>query len=250
MGGGSLKGGGEKALTGSGIGEKGKAAEKAVVKARPKAKTPEEAVAHKLVDQAVGAKGERRAAALKELQDTKGVAFTEGLLLAIAEMDVEGRKAAREALAGRLTRMKAPTLKTYLKDQEVELRRAAALAIASREEKALIPDLIPLLEDPEGLVTAAAAATRDPTLSPEATGLKPGEPISAKVTTKEDIGSPKAAMTFDFSKQITTRFSHPTREAFDFEWLLEVGAITSTVFETVGKKDLAYYLPLCVADDA
>ncbi len=49
----------------------------------------------------------------------------------------------------------------------------------------------------------ASAATRDPTLSPEATGLKPGEPISAKVTTKEDIGSPKAAMTFDFSKQVT-----------------------------------------------
>jgi len=49
----------------------------------------------------------------------------------------------------------------------------------------------------------APAATRDPTLSPEATGLKPGEPISAKVTTKVDIGSPKAAMTFDFSKQVT-----------------------------------------------
>jgi len=49
----------------------------------------------------------------------------------------------------------------------------------------------------------APAATRDPTLSPEATGLKPGEAISAKFTTKEDIGSPKAAMTFDFSKQVT-----------------------------------------------
>jgi hypothetical protein len=49
----------------------------------------------------------------------------------------------------------------------------------------------------------APAATRDPTLSPDATGLKPGEPISAKVTTKVDIGSPKAAMTFDFSKQVT-----------------------------------------------
>jgi hypothetical protein len=49
----------------------------------------------------------------------------------------------------------------------------------------------------------ADAPARDPTLSQAATGLKPGEPISAKVTTKEDITNPKAEMTFDFSKQIT-----------------------------------------------
>jgi hypothetical protein len=49
----------------------------------------------------------------------------------------------------------------------------------------------------------ADARARDPILGQDATGLKPGEPISAKLTTKEDITNPQAEMTFDFSKQIT-----------------------------------------------
>jgi hypothetical protein len=49
----------------------------------------------------------------------------------------------------------------------------------------------------------ADAGVRDPILGEDTTGLKPGEPISAKRTTKEDIANPKAEMTFDFSKQIT-----------------------------------------------
>src|SRR5262249_7216495 len=53
-----------------------------------------------------------------------------------------------------------------------------------------------------GAKTAAAAAPA-PALSPEKTGLKPGEQISARKTIKEDIMSPKASMTFDFSKQVT-----------------------------------------------
>jgi hypothetical protein len=49
----------------------------------------------------------------------------------------------------------------------------------------------------------ADAGARDPILGQDATGLKPGELISAKRTTKEDITNPQAEMTFDFSKQIT-----------------------------------------------
>jgi len=49
----------------------------------------------------------------------------------------------------------------------------------------------------------ADAGARDPILGQDATGLKPGEPICAKLTTKQDIANPQAEMTFDFSKQIT-----------------------------------------------
>jgi hypothetical protein len=49
----------------------------------------------------------------------------------------------------------------------------------------------------------ADARARDPILGQDATGLKPGESISAKLTTKQDITNPRAEMTFDFSKQIT-----------------------------------------------
>lgn len=50
---------------------------------------------------------------------------------------------------------------------------------------------------------AAVAGSRDPVLGQDATGLKPGEQISAKLTTKQDITKPQAEMTFDFSKKIT-----------------------------------------------
>jgi hypothetical protein len=49
----------------------------------------------------------------------------------------------------------------------------------------------------------ADARARDPILGQDATGLKPGETISAKLTTKQDITNPQAEMTFDLSKQIT-----------------------------------------------
>ncbi len=53
-----------------------------------------------------------------------------------------------------------------------------------------------------GAKTADAPA-RNLILSQNATGLKPGESISAKRTEKQDITNAKAEMTFDFSKQIT-----------------------------------------------
>lgn len=49
----------------------------------------------------------------------------------------------------------------------------------------------------------AGAGARDPILGQDATGLKPGEQISAKLTTKQDITKPQAEMSFDFPKKVT-----------------------------------------------
>ena len=64
----------------------------------------------------------------------------------------------RDALAARLARMKANTLKNYLEDEDAEIRRAAALACATKDTKEHIPALIRLLSDPEPVVLRAAHA--------------------------------------------------------------------------------------------
>ncbi len=77
-----------------------------------------------------------------------------------AEKAEGDRKAeARAALAERLCRMTAPTLRGMLKANEVELRRgAAALACAMKDDKDHIVDLIGALEDKEGDAVRAAHA--------------------------------------------------------------------------------------------
>src|SRR5262249_40686681 len=65
---------------------------------------------------------------------------------------------ARDALADRLTRMTANTLREKLRDEDVEVRRAAALACAMKDDRAQVPALIELLEDREPLVVRAARA--------------------------------------------------------------------------------------------
>ncbi len=55
----------------------------------------------------------------------------------------------------------------------------------------------------QSVTDAKTADARPPILGQDATGLKPGETISAKLTTKQDITNPQSEMTFDFSKQIT-----------------------------------------------
>ena len=108
------------------------------------------------------APAERRGQLIEKYRDGKGVTFTEALAGAIPQMAGEGKDKAREALAERLTRMKADTLVRYFQDQDAEIRRAAALAAAMKEDKTLIPALILLLEDPEPAVTRAAhAALKD-----------------------------------------------------------------------------------------
>jgi len=108
------------------------------------------------------APAERRGPLIEKYRDGKGVTFTEALAGAIPRMDGEAKSKARDALAERLTRMKADTLVRYFQDQDAEIRRAAALAAAMKEDKALIADLIPLLEDSEPTVARAAhAALKD-----------------------------------------------------------------------------------------
>jgi len=93
---------------------------------------------------------------LERLRDSKGVEFTGALAVAIPHLEGEIKNEARHALTQRLTRFKAESLATYLKDVEPEIRRAAALAVGSKDSKELIPNLILLLKDPEPVVRPAA----------------------------------------------------------------------------------------------
>jgi hypothetical protein len=115
-----------------------------------------EAESARLARSLVEAKGGERERVLGELRTGKGVQYTEALAMAIPQLDAEGKRQARAALADRLTRMKAETLGTYLGDDEAEIRRAAALAAAMKDCKMLIPKLIPLLADKEPSVVRAA----------------------------------------------------------------------------------------------
>ncbi len=95
---------------------------------------------------------------LKKLRDTKGPVHTQALLTAVSRLDGERRKAAREALAERLTRMTPATLRAMAAAEDAELRRAAVLAMAMKDDKAHIPDLIAALSDEEDMVVRAARA--------------------------------------------------------------------------------------------
>jgi hypothetical protein len=96
--------------------------------------------------------------ALATLRDGKGSAYTQALVLATVKLDGERKKAAREALAERLTRMTATTLREMVKNEEPELRRAAVLAMAMKDDKEHVTDLVVALNDPEESVIRAARA--------------------------------------------------------------------------------------------
>jgi HEAT repeat protein len=69
---------------------------------------------------------------------------------------------ARDALAERLARMTAATLRDKLQDEAPEIRRAAALACAVKADKQFLPDLVTLLADRQETVARAAhAALKD-----------------------------------------------------------------------------------------
>jgi hypothetical protein len=93
-----------------------------------------------------------------KLKDGKGSEYTEALASAIPQLPGELRLKARDALAERLARMKATTLRDKMQDEDAEVRRAAAMACYMREERSLIPDLIALLEDKDAVVGRAALA--------------------------------------------------------------------------------------------
>jgi hypothetical protein len=174
IGGGGLRDGPSANLKPTGIGEKGRADSPArpstSVKrpesperptTKPAERTPsraEDTPATRMGDELVRSRGEERSGLLKKMRDSKGVEYTEALLVAIPRLDAEGRREARYALAKRFTRMTETTLRNYLKDTDAEVRRAAALASAARGSRVLIPDLIRLLSDPETTVQRAAHA--------------------------------------------------------------------------------------------
>jgi len=98
------------------------------------------------------------ATALAQAKDTKGSEYTAALVKAIPRLNDERRAQARDALAERLTRMTAKSLKVMLGDAESELRRAAALACAMKDDKSHVPDLIDRVTDPADAVVQAARA--------------------------------------------------------------------------------------------
>jgi hypothetical protein len=95
---------------------------------------------------------------LKKLRDSKGNVYTQALVGSMNRLEGKRRKEVRAALAERLTRMTAETLRVMAKDEDVELRRAAVLAMAMKDDKAHVPDLIAALVDEEESVSRAAKA--------------------------------------------------------------------------------------------
>jgi hypothetical protein len=100
---------------------------------------------------------ERQTKVLEQLRDTKGEEYTEALVKVIPQLSGAVQQKARDALAERMARMTAATLRSRLRDSRAELRRAAALACAMKEDKGFIPDLIETLDDPDSWVVRAAA---------------------------------------------------------------------------------------------
>ena len=104
------------------------------------------------------ANGANWTATLQKVRDAKGPENTSALLAVLPLLDGDRKKTAREALAERLCRMNATTLRGMLKADDAELRRAASLACAMKDDKAHIPDLIAVLEDKDTDVSKAARA--------------------------------------------------------------------------------------------
>jgi hypothetical protein len=102
------------------------------------------------------ATGTRYAELLKQYTESKGPAFTQALAEAIPQLTGDTQKRAREALAERMARFSAGTLKERLHDPNAELRRASALAVCMRDEREMVPDLIEALGDADDLVVRGA----------------------------------------------------------------------------------------------
>lgn len=137
---------------------------------RKQSKPPAEAKPHattspevrKLASQLVEAPPNKQEELLKKLKDAKGTDNTLALAEAIRQLKGPTKTNAREALAERLSNMKASTLLAYMQDEDPELRRAAALAAAMKEDSTFVGKLIDLLNDPEKTVARAAhAALKD-----------------------------------------------------------------------------------------
>ena len=146
--------------------------------------SPVEDEASKLASKLVLAPATDWSKALETMRDAKGGDYTKSLAIAIRRLDGDRKKEAREALAERLTRMSAETLKAMTTSEDAELRRGAVLACAMKDDKVHVPDLIDRLTDDDDPVVRAAKA-----------GLKS--------LTEQDFG-PKAGATKDECKAAAT----------------------------------------------
>ena len=115
--------------------------------------------ADKIANELVAATAEDWTKKLNEIRYAKGGNNTYGLVRGIAKLEGQRQKDARNALADRLTRMTAATLRTMLMSSEAELRRAAALACGMKDDKVHIVDLIERITDPQDAVVRAARAS-------------------------------------------------------------------------------------------
>jgi HEAT repeat protein len=115
-----------------------------------------DAEAGRLSSQLVKAPDARQGELIERYRQNKGVVYTQALAAAIHQLKGSAKEKARDALAERLARMTAPTLRARMQDEDSEIRRAIALACAMREDQAHVPDLISLLEDPDPMVGRAA----------------------------------------------------------------------------------------------
>ncbi len=120
----------------------------------PQPETP----AGRLVSQLLDGSGARQDDALAKLRDGKGAAYTDALAAAIHRLNGPIKKKAREALAERLSGLKAITLGDKMEDEDLEVRRAAALACAMKEDTTNVGKMIDLLQDPESTVVRASHA--------------------------------------------------------------------------------------------
>ncbi len=101
---------------------------------------------------------ERQADELIRYRDQRGIVYTEAMANALPQLQGDLQRKAREALADRLARMTAATLRDRLSDSRPEVRRAAVLARAAKDDREVVPDLIPSLGDEEESVVRAAKA--------------------------------------------------------------------------------------------
>jgi hypothetical protein len=125
---------------------------------KAESKNEETVAARQMTEELAAAKDAKQEELLVKYKETKGTAYTLALAGAIPRLSGDSKSKARNALAERLTRMTAGTLRAELKDDDPEIRRAASLACAMKDDKSHVPDLIPLLDDPEPLVGRAAHA--------------------------------------------------------------------------------------------
>ena len=99
---------------------------------------------------------ERQQQLIDDLKNNKGVIHTDALAVAIPRLRGAVQDKARDALAERLTRMTAATLRGKLREDDLEVRVAAVRACATKDDRQHVPDLIGLLEDREPRVVRSA----------------------------------------------------------------------------------------------